>query len=144
MFPSGYASGPEEYIEKGKALHAKLAAEGFSNGRITLSWAPHAPYTVTDAHFLELKQLADEMGCTIHTHLHETAAEVECSCKLDSTSPQGMVRLRPATCCSRFHDYTRCWSEQSEKVFSVCLLVSSGPLLSDGVSQERPSNEPLS
>ena len=95
MFPTGYASSGEEYIEKGKALHAKLAAEGFAGGRITLSWAPHAPYTVTDAQWLEIKQLADEMGCTIHTHLHETAAEVECSCKLDSTSPQGMVRPYP-------------------------------------------------
>lgn len=92
MFPTGYASSGEEYISKGKALHAQLAAEGFADGRVTLSWAPHAPYTVTDAQWLELKQLADEMGCTIHTHLHETAAEVECSCKLDTTSPQGMVR----------------------------------------------------
>ena len=96
MFPTGYASSGDEYIEKGKAMHAKLAAEGFADGRITLSWAPHAPYTVADAQWLELKQLATEMGCTIHTHLHETADEVECSCKLDTTSSKGMVRLRPS------------------------------------------------
>jgi|EP01046_Picozoa_sp_COSAG06_P025263 5-methylthioadenosine/S-adenosylhomocysteine deaminase len=91
MFPTGYASSGEEYIAKGKALHAKITAED-KDGRVTLSWAPHAPYTVMDEQWLELKKLADDMGCTIHTHLHETAAEVECSCKLDTTSPQGMVR----------------------------------------------------
>lgn len=124
MFPTGYASSGEEYIEKGKALHAKLAAEGFADGRITLSWAPHAPYTVTDAQWVEIKQLADEMGCTIHTHLHETSAEVDCSCKLDSTSPQGMVRpcsSLTAFCVSSVREC--CRPEQSESFACIILGV---------------------
>eukprot|EP01047_Picozoa_sp_COSAG01_P064209 COSAG01_NODE_8457_length_2780_cov_3.509138_4_plen_474_part_00 len=89
MFPTMYASGPDEYIAKGKALHAKLSAAGWAGGRLSLSWAPHAPYTVADATWLELGRLCEEMQCTLHTHLHETKGEVECSCKLDSASPLG-------------------------------------------------------
>ena len=88
-FPTGYASGPDEYFAKGRALHEKLATEGWAGDRISLSWAPHAPYTVKDSTWLEIKAACEEMGVTLHTHLHETAGEVECSCKLDTASPLG-------------------------------------------------------
>ena len=43
---------------------------------ITTAFAPHAPYSVGDATLARIRQLADELDVPIHTHLHETAAEV--------------------------------------------------------------------
>ena len=97
MFPTVYASGPPEYIEKGKALHASLEASGWAEGRLTLSWAPHAPYTVTDENWMEIKGLCEEMGVRLHTHLHETKGEVESvqqrSVNLDAGSDAGLLLL---------------------------------------------------
>ncbi|MEW6278723.1 MAG: amidohydrolase [Candidatus Eremiobacterota bacterium] len=44
---------------------------------ITPAVAPHAPYTVSQAHLGECRALADELGLPLIIHLAETRAEVE-------------------------------------------------------------------
>lgn len=51
------------------------------NPRLSLTLAPHAPYTVSDASFARLRGIAEEHDLKIHLHLHETSGECH-----DSTS----------------------------------------------------------
>lgn len=44
---------------------------------ITPAFAPHAPYTVSPAHYREVQALAEEMDLPILTHLAEADSEVE-------------------------------------------------------------------
>jgi 5-methylthioadenosine/S-adenosylhomocysteine deaminase len=76
-FPTGYASGPDDYIAKG------LAAFDQFKGEKLLDWtsAPHAPYTVSDETFIKLRQLSEQHQLQMHCHIHETLDEVEGSVK---------------------------------------------------------------
>ena len=71
-FPSAWAQNSEEYIAKGLALHEQLQDASLCS----TSFAPHAPYTVSDAPLEKIKALADELNLPIHMHIHETAFEV--------------------------------------------------------------------
>jgi 5-methylthioadenosine/S-adenosylhomocysteine deaminase len=70
--PTAWARDAEEYIRKGLEVHDRFKGEP----SITTTFAPHAPYSVADATLARVRQLADELDVPIHTHLHETAAEV--------------------------------------------------------------------
>ena len=72
-FATAWAQNADEYIDKGLALHDKLRGEPL----LTTAFAPHAPYTVSDAPLKRLRMLADEIDIPIHMHIHETAHEVE-------------------------------------------------------------------
>ena len=72
-FPTQYANDAESYIQKG--LDARDALRDVPN--ITFSFAPHAPYTVSDNTFERINTLAEQVNIGIHTHLHETLHEVE-------------------------------------------------------------------
>ncbi|MET0518488.1 MAG: TRZ/ATZ family hydrolase [Burkholderiaceae bacterium] len=76
-FPTGYASGPDDYIAKGLAAYEQFKGEKL------LDWtsAPHAPYTVSDETFVKLRQLSEQHGLQVHCHIHETLDEVEGSVK---------------------------------------------------------------
>jgi 5-methylthioadenosine/S-adenosylhomocysteine deaminase len=71
-FPTGYGSGPDDYIAKGLAAYEKF------KGEKALDWtsAPHAPYTVSDETFVKLRDLAERLDIQMHCHIHETAGEV--------------------------------------------------------------------
>ncbi|MGH8462285.1 MAG: TRZ/ATZ family hydrolase [Stenotrophobium sp.] len=71
-FPTIWAQGPDEYIHKGVELHDALKG----NPLLRCVFAPHAPYTVSDAPLLKVRHLANELGLGIHMHVHETAFEV--------------------------------------------------------------------
>ncbi len=71
-FPTAWAQNAEDYIRKGLAVHDRFKGEPL----ITTAFAPHAPYSVSDATLARIRQLADELDVPIHTHLHETASEV--------------------------------------------------------------------
>ena len=71
-FPTAWADGPEQYIEKGLALHDELRHEPL----IRTPFAPHAPYTVSDEPLRQISTLADELNLPIHMHVHETQHEV--------------------------------------------------------------------
>lgn len=76
-FPTGYASGPDDYIAKGLAAYEQFKGEAL------LDWtsAPHAPYTVSDETFVKLRQLAEQHELQMHCHIHETQFEVDESVK---------------------------------------------------------------
>jgi len=76
-FPTGYASGPDDYIAKGLAAYEQFKGEQL------LDWtsAPHAPYTVSDETFVKLRQLSETHGLQMHCHIHETQFEVDESVK---------------------------------------------------------------
>ena len=72
-FPTVWANGPDEYISKGLEVHDHYR----SNTRITTTFAPHAPYTVSDDPLMRIETLAEELDIPIHMHVHETAFEIK-------------------------------------------------------------------
>lgn len=72
-FPSRWAGGPDEYLEKGLALHDELRHSRL----VTTAFAPHAPYTVSDDPLRKIQTIADELDVPVHMHVHETAGEVK-------------------------------------------------------------------
>lgn len=82
-FPTGYATGPDDYIAKGLAAYEQFKGEPL------LDWtsAPHAPYTVSDETFVKLRQLAEAHGMQMHCHIHETQGEVDDSVKQHGMRP---------------------------------------------------------
>jgi 5-methylthioadenosine/S-adenosylhomocysteine deaminase len=83
-FPSAWASGPEQYFEKGLAAHAKALPLPLINN----AFAPHAPYTISDDPLRQIKSYAEELQIPIHMHIHETAQEVS-----DAVAQTGMRPL---------------------------------------------------
>lgn len=72
-FPTRYASDADRYLAL--ALEARDALKG--EGLLSFALGPHAPYTVNDSTFERVVAYAAELGMPIHTHLQETAQEVE-------------------------------------------------------------------
>lgn len=71
--PTVWANNPSEYIEKGQRVRDQWR----DHPLISTMFAPHAPYTISDAPLNKIRVLADEMDIRIHMHVHETAFEVE-------------------------------------------------------------------
>lgn len=71
-FPTNYANNADDYIEKGLLIRDAWRGNPF----LSASLAPHAPYTVSDTTFEKVITYAEQLGLGIHTHLHETKAEV--------------------------------------------------------------------
>jgi len=72
-FPTPWAQDADEYLRKGLAVRDEFK----SNPSLVFPFAPHAPYTVSDENFRSMQRIANELDIPVHTHLHETAAEVE-------------------------------------------------------------------
>ncbi len=72
-FPTRYASDPDRYLAL--ALEARDALK--SEALLSFALGPHAPYTVNDNTFERIVAYAAELGIPIHTHLQETAQEVD-------------------------------------------------------------------
>lgn len=72
-FPSAWAASRDEYFDKALAVHDEFKGEPL----LGTSWAPHAPYTVSDESFERIRVLSDQLDVPVHLHLHETAQEVE-------------------------------------------------------------------
>ncbi|HIF18677.1 MAG: TRZ/ATZ family hydrolase [Cycloclasticus sp.] len=72
-FPTRWAKTLDEYISKGLAVR-----DQFNHHRlISFSFSPHAPYTVSDESFKTLQPIMDELGLSMHIHVHETQREVD-------------------------------------------------------------------
>ena len=82
-FPTAYAENPEDYLSKGLALYDEYKAHPL----ISFAFAPHAPYTVSDAPLKRIRMLADELDLPIHMHLHETQDEIEQSIQSHQKRP---------------------------------------------------------
>ncbi len=72
-FPSAWAQDADDYLNKGIELHDQL----HNHTLITTAFAPHAPYSVSDAPLQRIAMLAEELDIPIHMHVHETAEEVQ-------------------------------------------------------------------
>jgi 5-methylthioadenosine/S-adenosylhomocysteine deaminase len=74
-FPTVWAKNADEYIAKGLEVYDQHKGESL----LSFAFAPHAPYTVSDAPLQRINTLANEVGGSIpiHMHVHETATEVE-------------------------------------------------------------------
>ncbi len=72
-FATPWAADPDEYIEKGLEVHDRHKHDPL----VSTTFAPHAPYSVGDETLERIRRLADELDVPIHTHIHETAHEIE-------------------------------------------------------------------
>lgn len=72
-FPTPWAETPDDYLNKGLQIHDELRHFEL----ITTAFAPHAPYTVSDAMLRRVRVLADELDIQVHIHVHETDHEIE-------------------------------------------------------------------
>jgi 5-methylthioadenosine/S-adenosylhomocysteine deaminase len=72
-FPTVWAENSAAYIDKGLAVRDQLRHQPL----ITISFAPHAPYTVSDEPLQRIRVLADELDIPINMHVHETLHEIE-------------------------------------------------------------------
>ncbi|MDY6992447.1 MAG: TRZ/ATZ family hydrolase [Pseudomonadota bacterium] len=72
-FATAWAQGPKEYLQKARELHMLL----HNHPLIRTALAPHAPYTVADETFTQVRNLAEELDMEIHMHIHETLGEVD-------------------------------------------------------------------
>ena len=95
-FPTAWAESAEAYLTKGLALHEQWHNQPL----ISLSFAPHAPYTVSDEPLNKVRTFADEMGLSVHMHVHETAFEVDDQRQKTGQTPlqrlDGLGLLTPA------------------------------------------------
>lgn len=72
-FPSAWAADRDEYFAKALAIHDRFRDDGL----VATAFAPHAPYTVADESFERIRTLSDQLDLPVHTHLMETAQEVD-------------------------------------------------------------------
>lgn len=89
-FPSAYAVDADDYLAKGLAVRDELKEEPL----LSFAFAPHAPYTISDATFGRIGTLAEQLGLPIHTHIHETHDETRDSLKQYGVRPlERLARL---------------------------------------------------
>ena len=82
-FPSAWAKSDDEYFDRACELHDNWRDDAL----IGTAFAPHAPYTVSDANFERVRMLADQLDLPVHLHTHETAQEIVDSLKLHGQRP---------------------------------------------------------
>jgi 5-methylthioadenosine/S-adenosylhomocysteine deaminase len=87
-FPTLWAKSQAEYFDRALEVHDLYRSDAL----IGTAFAPHAPYTVSDAGFERIHLLADQLDLQVHCHVHETAHEVEESLKLHGQRP--LARLQ--------------------------------------------------
>lgn len=73
--PTVWAQSPDEYLSKGLAVRDQFKG----HPRVSTMFAPHAPYTVGDRTFEQIRMLADELEAPIQMHVLETAGEIPAS-----------------------------------------------------------------
>lgn len=73
--PTAYASDADDYLAKG----LDLCDRHHRHPLLSFCFAPHAPYSVSDNTFNRIVTYAEQLNMPIHTHLHETQAEIRIS-----------------------------------------------------------------
>ncbi len=72
-FSTPYARDADDYLRRGLALADEVKGDSL----LVASFAPHAPYTVSDESFKKIRTYSDQLNVRIQCHIHETAFEVE-------------------------------------------------------------------
>ncbi|NJD30828.1 MAG: TRZ/ATZ family hydrolase [Gammaproteobacteria bacterium] len=70
---TGWAATADEYIDRGMRLRDEYRGDPL----VSTHFAPHAPYSVSDATLARVRRLADELDLPVALHVHETAWEIE-------------------------------------------------------------------
>ena len=71
-FPTAWARTSDEYFDRAGEVHDQWRNDAF----VATAFAPHAPYTVSDANFDRNRMFADQLDVPVHCHVHETAHEI--------------------------------------------------------------------
>ena len=71
-FPTAWAKTDDEYFDRAGEVHDQWRGDPL----VSTAFAPHAPYTVSDASFARIRMLSDQLDIPVHCHVHETAQEV--------------------------------------------------------------------
>jgi 5-methylthioadenosine/S-adenosylhomocysteine deaminase len=87
-FPSVWAKDSDEYLQKGLILTEQLR----DSSLCSTAFAPHAPYTVSDAPLQKIASYAKELHCPVHIHVHETQHEIEQA--MEQTGKRPLQRLQ--------------------------------------------------
>ena len=87
-FPSAWAGDANAYLDKAIAVHDQFR----NNPLVRTAFAPHAPYSVSDAPLRRVATLANELELPVHMHVHETKAEVQGG--IEQTGRRPIERLR--------------------------------------------------
>jgi 5-methylthioadenosine/S-adenosylhomocysteine deaminase len=82
-FPTAWARDADDYFGKGLALHDRYR----NHPLIRTAFAPHSPYTVSDAPLAKINTLAQELGIPIHMHVHESEEEIAQGLELHGKRP---------------------------------------------------------
>lgn len=82
-FPTQWAQNADEYLTRGMDFFAQYKHHAL----ITPTLAPGHPFTVSDATFVRIQELAEEHDLKINLHLHETADEVNQSIEQHKKRP---------------------------------------------------------
>jgi 5-methylthioadenosine/S-adenosylhomocysteine deaminase len=82
-FPTAWAKSDDQYFDRACEVHDQWRHDPL----ISAAFAPHAPYTVSDANFERIRMLADQLDIPVHLHTHETAQEVAESVKTCGQRP---------------------------------------------------------
>ncbi len=82
-FASAWAASEDEYFDKALTVHDDFRGDAL----VSTCFAPHAPYTVSDAAFKRIRMLADQLDLRVHLHLHETEHECDESRRLYGVRP---------------------------------------------------------
>jgi 5-methylthioadenosine/S-adenosylhomocysteine deaminase len=86
-FSTQYANDADGYIKKGLDVRDRYRDQSL----ISFSFAPHAPYTVSDHTFQRIAMLAEQVNIGVHTHLHETSVEISQSVAEHGLRPLGRL-----------------------------------------------------
>ncbi len=84
---TSWAATADEYIDRGMRLRDEYKGDPL----ISTHFAPHSPYSASDATLARVRRLADELDLPVALHLHETAVEVEQS--LQACGKRPLARL---------------------------------------------------
>lgn len=87
-FPTVWAKDSDEYLSKGLTLAEQLR----DSELCSTAFAPHAPYTVSDAPLQKIAGYARALQCPVHIHVHETQHEVEQA--VEQTGKRPLQRLQ--------------------------------------------------
>ncbi len=87
-FPSAWAADTDAYFDRAATVHDQFRRDPL----VRTAFAPHAPYSVSDAPLRRVATLANELDLPIHMHVHETRAEVEGSLSHHGVRPLARIK----------------------------------------------------
>jgi 5-methylthioadenosine/S-adenosylhomocysteine deaminase len=86
-FPTPYAADADAYLREGLAARDAWKHEP----KLTFAFAPHAPYTVSDASWEKIVVYARQLDLPVQTHLQETRDELDKSLASAAETPLGRL-----------------------------------------------------